>query len=279
MGSIDDWYQNRAHRGDLDPRYDFASDDRPDRLQFGELPQREWMVRPEKRGPRKQPVATAAKRKPSARKTKAHRRTRAERARPPWELFVRSWLHKHPNAGNSQCRAAAQRAGFPIDKKAVASVRRALAAERAAKPTQGRDRGPQRLDEQARIARQIEQNRAAARLQRQQAAAVVAEERATEQRLAFIRDWLARHPSALDSACHEAAHRSGLHAVTMNMIARVRRGMDLQPQAGKTAAVGKARRNRARPALAGPTSPPETGTRCPACDMVPDAVTGHCRCS
>ncbi|WP_433716805.1 hypothetical protein ACQP2U_22645 [Nocardia sp. CA-084685] len=100
VGNIDDWYQDRAHRGDLDPRYDFENDDVRDPIQFGELPQREWAIQPARPRCRTPTMASTSR-----------------------QAYVRRWLTENPNGSNLTCRDSAHGSGFTaVTKKMVSDV-------------------------------------------------------------------------------------------------------------------------------------------------------------
>lgn len=246
MGTIDDWYQNRSHRGDLNPRRDFENDDTHDRLQFGELPQREWLAPPDRSRDHLQPRATPANKKARPAKGPAKRRVKPASAMPRWEAFIRRWLAQNPGRSSTECRDAARAAGFPnVGKKTVAAVRRAIAED--ALRHQERLRERQRRAELAADARDrasaasIRRRREAARRDVQKAAEAIARKKARER---------------------EQANSS------------------IQKRQN-----GQKPTNRVKP-LRPPLNTDRLGTpsrdygpRCPACDMVPDGPTGLCRCS
>ncbi|MGW4531802.1 hypothetical protein ACWEOI_12715 [Nocardia sp. NPDC004340] len=246
MGTIDDWYQNRSHRGDLDPRRDFENDDVHDRLQFGELPQPDWLTPPDRSRDQRQPSAQPAKRKTlPAGGPGNRRRVQTAPAMPRWEAFVRRWLTQNPRGSNSACWAAAREAGFEkVSTKSVSRIRRAMAED----AYQHRER-QRRLAESARAAEankrasaaNIRRKRAAARLDIQKAAEAIARKKARER----------------EQANSSSQKRQNSQKPT-NRVKPLRPPLNADR-------------------LGTPSR--DYGPRCPACDMVPNGPTGLCRCS
>lgn len=131
MRSINDWYDNSAHRGDLDPRYDPENDEVRDRPEFGEAPQREWIPR----------GASGVRGSDSARRRSTVRK-KAATSSTDWRGAVRTWLKLLPAGSYIKCRDAVRRAGYPgVTRKMVAEVARQMqASEYGKKPKKATQR-------------------------------------------------------------------------------------------------------------------------------------------
>jgi hypothetical protein len=122
--NIGDFFDNSAHLGDLDPRYDDENDDVRDPFVLGEAPEPEWIPR----APR-----SASRARTSGSRNGAVPRQRSA-AVVDWREAVRRWLVAHPGASYKACRNAVRAAGHVgVSREDVAEVARALHASSATK--------------------------------------------------------------------------------------------------------------------------------------------------
>lgn len=144
VGSVDDWYMDRAHRGDQDPTYDPANDDTPDPFAFGEQPQREWVAKPSP-GSGRSAVRRRAKsgNKRDGKSESRNARRKKPRQQPrvaPWRAQLRAWLSRNPRATVPESVAALERMG--CEKVSIRSVaREMLSIFDEARKTRRRDSG------------------------------------------------------------------------------------------------------------------------------------------
>ncbi|MFE3195841.1 hypothetical protein ACFXHA_43060 [Nocardia sp. NPDC059240] len=156
-------------------------------------------------------------------------------------------------------------------------VREAIEAQ--ARERRDREAVVHRNEQRAWAAHLIEQKRAAARSEVKKAAEAIARKKAAERQHAYIRAWLAEHPTKNDAACRAAIQKAGLGEVTIKVVSGIRRSMPEHPTNQRPARnTTPNKRAPKRPAVR-VRSTTDAGPRCPACDIVPDTMTGNCRCS
>lgn len=207
--SVNNWYSNRAHRNDEDPRYDPENDDPRDPFEFGAIREIRSPAGERRRGggrvARGTPRAAVTPAPkvggiPTARQVKNPGVSLPPKARKQWEEFAMKWFSRNPTGSARACRDAALAAGFLY-------VTRQMAAEQLH----------------------------AAQARRKQPSAPVTARRQAEKARRLIADRSKRTKS----------RRSRPNAVR---------------EAFPRATVVQAE------------------DRCPSCDMVPDRMTGACRC-
>ncbi len=119
--SVNNWYSNRAHRSDEDPRYDPENDDPRDPFEFGAVREIRSPAGGRRRGgghaARSTPraAATPARRAgggSAARQVKNPRVTPPSKARKQWEEFAKTWFSRNPTGSARACRDAARAAGL-----------------------------------------------------------------------------------------------------------------------------------------------------------------------
>ncbi len=257
--SVGGWYANRAFRHDRDPGFDPANDEVRDPFEFGavqdlRLPESEHR-RGGKASTRKKSGSGRTSTSRAGKRSKMGRRSKPEkpltaRQQNRWIAFSRAWYAKNPDGPAVACRDAAHTAGLSYVTKSMAAEQRRRIA-------------------QAKLRRRAER----AGQPRRPAEAVVAE--------VVRRNPAASHSTyqrALLDAGHPPHDRAAIEAIFLRLA--VRMGSKAKPPKQPVKRVST---RRDRPSAREQVAPRSTVViseqdRCRACEVVPDAVTGTCRC-
>ncbi|SDF41821.1 hypothetical protein SAMN05216553_101540 [Lentzea fradiae] len=114
MRRINERFDNVAHLHDLDPRYDWENDDVRDRVEFGENPQREWVL-----------FGTRGRQAPrqQASRQRIPRQQAPRQRKEGWVEAVHNWMKRNPHSSYRTCAAALTGMGYAgITRAKVASV-------------------------------------------------------------------------------------------------------------------------------------------------------------
>ncbi len=262
--SVGGWYANRAFRHDRDPGFDPANDEVRDPFEFGavqdlRLPEREH-GRGEKASPRKKSGSGRTSTSRAGKRSKMGRRSKPEkpltaRQQNRWIAFSRAWYAKNPDGPAVACRDAAHAAGLSyVTKSMVAEQRRRIAQ---AKLRRRADRaGQPRRSAEAVVAEVVRRNPAA---------------------------MLSAYQQALLDAGHQPHDRAAIEAIFRRLAVMQRRRAAKTPEPPATEPSSRYGRPTARPQAVAASVPRSAVVinekdRCPSCEVVPDTVTGTCRC-
>lgn len=196
-GTVDDWYLDRSHLGELDARYS-PDDDVPDPYVFGEAPPRRPTV----------PRSTRSRRR--ARPAENPHEPPPATSRGSWRSAAEKWLAKHPQRSNDDCFRALRLAGHTdVTRKLVKRLRANLPKAVPARPSKPAGGG-----------------RSAGGAEKAGRSTSSGRHRGVESSApwhSFARRWLRKHPNASNRQWQEAIEEAGFAGVTDRAISALRR--------------------------------------------------------
>ncbi|MFI7528641.1 hypothetical protein [Nocardia salmonicida] len=261
--SVDDWYGNRAHRHDRDPGYDPVNDDVRDPFEFGAVQEIRFPAREQRPSAsgmtgRAQPSSTGlgvpARRKGSGkRRGKSPEPVLDARKQKRWKVFANEWFARNPQGKAQLCRDEAQAAGLGYVTLRMASEQRLRAA-------QSKRRRP--VDPARRVMRSPDR--------------IVADIASVDPDTS-----LEEYQQALLAAGHPFHDRAAIAGIFQRLTGRKRRHNPRRPSPTKRivpAVTSRAVRQPMPQRVLRSAVEVTDSRRCPSCEVVPDPVTGSCRC-
>lgn len=259
--SVGDWYANRAHRHDRDPGFDPVNDDVRDPFEFGAVQETRGSGDMRRArgfasgGTRSGTSGIAGKRRSTEARARATSKKLTVEQRRRWESFAKNWFAMNEGGPARKCWDAAQAAGLVYVTEAMAAEQRAWAT---------RTWRPRPVDP--------------ARRARSSPEAVVAD----IVRINPVAS-LGTYQQALLDAGHPLLDKAAIEAIFRQLAARDR-GFAEKPQSTPVSATKIRRSKRSTKAKTAyvrslkSTVVVAEQDRCPSCDVVPDKISGACRC-
>lgn len=261
--SVGDWYANRAHRHDRDPGFDPVNDDVRDPFEFGAVQEQEIRASEDQGrargsaggGSGSGTSGLTGKRRSTGASGRGTARRLTVQQRKRWESFAKNWYAMNEGGAARKCWDAAQAAELVYVTKAMAAEQRAWSSRT----------WRQRPVDPARRARSSPE-------------AVVAD----IVRINPVAS-LGTYQQALLDAGHPLMDKDAIEATFRQLAARDR-GVAEKSQSPQVSAPTSRRSKRSTKSKTAyarslrSTVVVAEQDRCPSCDVVPDRISGVCRC-